>query len=111
MCSTRCLWQACGRRSGGIADVAEDPADTGASSSTADARDPRGDSEIYFKTTKATILRDFDRAIDLLKSIPEMKTSKATVLLEDCRDAEGVHFCRTALFAARRTASGRSSRS
>jgi hypothetical protein len=25
---------------------------------------------IYFKTTKATILRDFDRAIDLLKTIP-----------------------------------------
>lgn len=39
--------------------------------------------EIYFKTTKATILRDFDRAIDLLKSIPEMEDrQKATVYLE-----------------------------
>ena len=26
--------------------------------------------QIYFKTTRTTILEDFDRAIDLLKSIP-----------------------------------------
>ena len=26
--------------------------------------------QIYFKTTRTTILQDFDRAIDLLKSIP-----------------------------------------
>jgi hypothetical protein len=39
--------------------------------------------QLYFKTTKATILRDFDRAIDLLKSIPEMENRhKATVYLE-----------------------------
>ena len=39
--------------------------------------------EIYFKTTKATILRDFDRAIDLLKSIPDMEDrQRATVYLE-----------------------------
>ena len=39
--------------------------------------------EIYFKTTKATILRDFDRAIDLLKSIPDMVgRQRATVYLE-----------------------------
>ena len=39
--------------------------------------------EIYFKTTRATILRDFDRAIDLLKSIPDMEDrQKATVYLE-----------------------------
>ena len=39
--------------------------------------------EIYFKTTKATILKDFDRAIDLLKSIPDMEDrQRATVYLE-----------------------------
>ena len=38
---------------------------------------------LYFKTTKATILRDFDRAIDLLKEIPDIEQrQKATVYLE-----------------------------
>ena len=39
--------------------------------------------EIYFKTTKGTILRDFDRAIDLLKSIasPEER-QRATVYMD-----------------------------
>ena len=38
---------------------------------------------IYFKTTKATILRDFDRAIDLLKTIesPEER-QRATVYMD-----------------------------
>ena len=38
---------------------------------------------LYFKTTKATILRDFDRAIDLLKTIelPEER-QRATVYME-----------------------------
>ena len=39
--------------------------------------------QIYFKTSKGTIVRDFDRAIDLLKSIPDMEDrQKATVYLE-----------------------------
>ena len=38
---------------------------------------------IYFKTTKATILRDFDRAIDLLKSIPTAEErQRATVYMD-----------------------------
>ena len=38
---------------------------------------------LYFKTTRATIDRDFDRAIDLLKSIrlPEDR-QRATVFME-----------------------------
>lgn len=38
---------------------------------------------IYFKTTKSTILRDFDRAIDLLKTIaaPEER-QRATVYMD-----------------------------
>jgi hypothetical protein len=38
---------------------------------------------IYFNTTKATILRDFDRAIDLLKSIPTPEErQRATVFMD-----------------------------
>jgi hypothetical protein len=38
---------------------------------------------IYFKTTKATIHRDFDRAIDLLKSIPTPEErQRATVFMD-----------------------------
>ena len=36
---------------------------------------------LYFKTTKATIDRDFDRAIDLLKAMPESDRPRATVFL------------------------------
>ena len=38
---------------------------------------------LYFKTTKATILRDFDRAIDLIKSMEnEDEREKATVYMQ-----------------------------
>ena len=38
---------------------------------------------IYFTTTRATILRDFDRAIDLLKSIPLPEDrQRATVFMD-----------------------------
>ena len=38
---------------------------------------------IYFKTTKSTILSDFDRAIDLLKSIPTPEErQRATVFMD-----------------------------
>jgi hypothetical protein len=38
---------------------------------------------IYFKTTKGTILEDFDRAIDLLKSIPTPEErQRATVYMD-----------------------------
>ena len=38
---------------------------------------------IYFKTTRATIQRDFDRAIDLLKSIPTPEErQRATVYMD-----------------------------
>ena len=39
--------------------------------------------EIYFKTTRGTILRDFDRAIDLLKTIPSPdERQRATVYMD-----------------------------
>ena len=37
---------------------------------------------LYFKAPPATIDRDFDRAIDLLKSLPEAEREKATVYME-----------------------------
>ena len=38
---------------------------------------------LYFKATKATILRDFDRAIDLIKSMDtEAEREKATVYMQ-----------------------------
>jgi len=38
---------------------------------------------LYFKTTKATIQRDFDRAIDLIKSMDtEAEREKATVYMQ-----------------------------
>jgi hypothetical protein len=38
--------------------------------------------QMYFKTTAKTIDRDFDRAIDLLKSMPEAERHRATVFME-----------------------------
>jgi hypothetical protein len=38
--------------------------------------------DLYFKTTAKTIDRDFDRAIDLLKSLPEGERGRATVFME-----------------------------
>jgi hypothetical protein len=38
--------------------------------------------ELYFKATASTIDRDFDRAIDLLKSMPEEERERATVFME-----------------------------
>jgi hypothetical protein len=38
--------------------------------------------QMYFKTTAKTIDRDFDRAIDLLKSMPETERHRATVYME-----------------------------
>jgi hypothetical protein len=37
---------------------------------------------LYFKTTRATIDRDFDRAIDLLKAMPESDRPGATVFMQ-----------------------------
>jgi hypothetical protein len=37
---------------------------------------------LYFRTTRATIDRDFDRAIDLLKTMPEADRHRATVFME-----------------------------
>ncbi len=37
---------------------------------------------LYFKTTRATIDRDFDRAVDLLKAMPEDDRPKASVYME-----------------------------
>jgi hypothetical protein len=38
---------------------------------------------LYFETRPSTILRDFDRAIDLLKSLPtEAERERATVYME-----------------------------
>jgi hypothetical protein len=39
--------------------------------------------KLYFGATKATIARDFDRAIDLLKEIPsEEERERATVFMQ-----------------------------
>ena len=39
--------------------------------------------QIYFKTSRSTILDDFDRAIDLLKSIPSPEErQRATVYMD-----------------------------
>jgi hypothetical protein len=39
--------------------------------------------QLYFKTSRATIDRDFDRAIDLLKSLPELEDrQRAHVYME-----------------------------
>jgi hypothetical protein len=39
--------------------------------------------KLYFSTSKATIVRDFERAIDLLKSLPtEEDRERATVYME-----------------------------
>ena len=38
---------------------------------------------IYFETRPATILKDFDRAIDLLKTLPtEAERERATIYME-----------------------------
>ena len=37
---------------------------------------------LYFRTTRKTIDRDFDRAIDLLKSMPGDQRQRATVFME-----------------------------
>ena len=37
---------------------------------------------LYFRSTAATIHRDFDRAIDLLKSMPEGERDRAAVYME-----------------------------
>ena len=38
--------------------------------------------QLYFKATRATISRDFDRAIDLLKEMPPEERHRATVYME-----------------------------
>ena len=37
---------------------------------------------LYFRTTRTTVDRDFDRAIDLLKTMPEHERHRATVFME-----------------------------
>jgi hypothetical protein len=37
---------------------------------------------LYFSATRTTIDRDFDRAIDLLKTLPEDQRHRATVYME-----------------------------
>ena len=38
--------------------------------------------QLYFKTTRKTIDRDFDRAVDLIKSMPEDQRHRASVYME-----------------------------
>ena len=38
--------------------------------------------QLYFSVTKATIDDDFDRAIDLLKSMPEEERERAAVFMD-----------------------------
>ena len=45
--------------------------------------DPLGEiKRLYFRTTASTIDRDFDRAIDLIKSMPEKERERATVYMQ-----------------------------
>jgi hypothetical protein len=37
---------------------------------------------LYFSATRATIVRDFERAIDLLKELPENERDRAAVFME-----------------------------
>jgi hypothetical protein len=37
---------------------------------------------LYFKATRATIDHDFDRAVDLLKAMPEPERPRATVFMQ-----------------------------
>jgi hypothetical protein len=37
---------------------------------------------LYFSSTRATITRDFERAIDLLKEMPEEERHRAAVFME-----------------------------
>jgi hypothetical protein len=37
--------------------------------------------KLYFTTTRKTIVRDFDRAIDLLKAMPEEERDRAAVFM------------------------------
>ena len=37
---------------------------------------------LYFQATKASIDRDFDRAVDLLKAMPESERPRATVFMQ-----------------------------
>jgi hypothetical protein len=61
--------------------------------------------QLYFTTTKATILRDFDRAIDLVKEIPDIEDrQKATVYLE------GIAEMRKEFTSSSRTSSRRGGR-
>lgn len=47
------------------------------------AEDPFGEiKRLYFQTTRGTIDRDFDRAIDLLKRMAEEDRHRATVYME-----------------------------
>ena len=41
---------------------------------------------LYFSATRASIDRDFDRAIDLLKEIPEDERHRATVYMQGLAD-------------------------
>lgn len=51
---------------------------------TRNRRDPVAEiRELYFKATPATILQDFDRAIDLLKTLAdETERERATVYMQ-----------------------------
>jgi hypothetical protein len=51
---------------------------------TRDRRDPIAEiRELYFKATPATILQDFDRAIDLLKMLADdTERERATVYMQ-----------------------------
>jgi hypothetical protein len=42
--------------------------------------------QLYFKTTRTTIVRDFDRAIDLLKEMPEDERDRAAVFMAGLAD-------------------------
>ena len=45
---------------------------------------------LYYQATKATIQRDFERAIDLLKSMPtEDERERATVYMEGLAEMRG----------------------
>lgn len=74
-----------------------------------DTRDPvEAIKRLYYQATKATILRDLDRAIDILKALPDEDTrSRAAVYMDglaQMRSEWGVKAAPPARGAARKPA-------
>ena len=67
--------------------------------------------QLYFRATRATIARDFDRAIDLLKSFPtEDARERATVYMQGLAEMKTQWASASAEFGVRSAKSVRSAK-